>query len=200
MNLLSGNNFLYSSLSKVNTYFRYCFTILFICLLAIGWFVLFYQKLTDEIVQISNDIVQLKKKEELISNLKREIKDVEINTNYLNNKLENALNLKIEEINNNIDSIIQCANSSDLLILYCSAEEKINKLLYSKSLISFNIKGNFFQLIEFLKKLSVLKKLIKCKKITVNRISELELQIDCVYKFYGSNIGCMKWSDSFYAY
>ena len=197
MNFFERKSKIYSLFSSFSPLLRYVFSILIIFIIVVFWFLIFYQELNSQQIKLNAEIATLKKKEILLTNIKQEVKNTEFLLNQLNLKIDEILKANSNDKVGSLDSVVASSNKSGSLILFCSSEKKINKDLYSKYIISFNLKGSFYQLINFLENLSSIKNLIRYKKFNISRINESSLHLECTCKFYIPKTGIIKCSDLF---
>lgn len=197
MSFFEQNNRIYSIIFHFDPILRYLLSILFIAIIVLMWFFIFYQDLNSRQVQLVAEIADLNKKETLLTEIKHKIKNTELSINQLNFNINQTLNKSNKEIST-LEAIIESADKSESSVLFCSPIDKINKDLYSHEIISFGLKGSFYQIIKFLENFETIKNLIKYKKFNIKH-NDSDLYLECTCKFYSPRIGTFKCADSFLA-
>jgi len=176
----------YSSFYNSNPFLRYLFTFFIILIIGTYWFINFYTKFDSIELNIKNEIFLLQEKKNNLERIKSEIQEFELTIDFLSKQISEIIDKDNKQ--DNLDMIIKSASNAKILLAFCKNKEITNKPFYKKDLVSFNLRGSFYQLLEFLKQISLLKKLSFCKKFNVTRINEDELLIECLYKFYNRNL------------
>ncbi len=188
----------YSLFYNSNPFLRYLFTFFILGIITFYWFNNFYNKFESVEAKLENEILILQEKKNNLDNIKNQVKELELNIDFLNKQISEIVNLDKNNIQDNLDIIIKSADDSKMLVTFCNNKEIADKPFYKKDLVSFNLTGNFYQLLEFLKQISSLKKLKLCKRFNISRINENELLIECLYKFYSKNLEA-KCSENYFA-
>ena len=180
----SRNNTFFSFFIKLNSIFRYL--MLFFCFFLIFfiWYFQVYKPIENKRNSLLQEIQSLKNKE---------------NELLANKKVVQTIYLKIQEINQNIESIISSFYKSDnenginflvnnaknvnLTINNCSSNGTMCKKDVDKNVITFNCSGSFTQIIDYFKNLANSNQWLKFKAINFSNVDDC-INVEGTYKFY----------------
>ena len=169
-----------SILSNLNITAKVILTSVLITLISVFWYLNFYtvsvNKINQEIQTISSIDQEKAQLEEFI---KRFINDpVEIEN--LNKKIGGLFDENIQTPERAIEELLQYAHSSDLTVNIFEEKTLSDKNGYFKKNITFDLVGNFYQVLTFLKTVANSYSVIKFNKFKINRLKEGVLKINFV--------------------
>lgn len=160
-----------------------CFTLIFIIsLIFFAWFFFVFDKLSNKIDQINNEIVILKQNKILLDKLiKQKSQNIQIVSKLkeqIKNKFTNDLDL---------NKILFAANAAGLELLNYGLRADDKKFESLCNQIPLSFKGTFQQILQFLTKIFDNKKLFKFEKININKLEGNQLKFDCIIDCIDNN-------------
>ena len=169
-----------SILSNLNIAAKVILTSVLITLISVFWYLNFYTVSVNKINQELQTISSIdQEKAQLEEFIKRFINDpVEIEN--LNKKIGGLFDENIQTPERAIEELLQYAHSSDLTVNIFEEKTLSDKNGYFKKNITFDLVGNFYQVLTFLKTIANSYSVIKFNKFKINRLKEGVLKINFV--------------------
>lgn len=169
-----------SILSNLNIAAKVILTSVLITLISVFWYLNFYTVSVNKINQELQTISSIdQEKAQLEEFIKRFINDpVEIEN--LNKKIGGLFDENIQTPERAIEELLQYAHSSDLTVNIFEEKTLSDKNGYFKKNITFDLVGNFYQVLTFLKTVANSYSVIKFNKFKINRLKEGVLKINFV--------------------
>src|SRR3990167_968715 len=169
-----------SILSNLNIAAKVILTSVLITLISVFWYLNFYTVSVNKINQELQTISSIdQEKAQLEEFIKRFINDpVEIEN--LNRKIGGLFDENIQTPERAIEELLQYAHSSDLTVNIFEEKTLSDKNGYFKKNITFDLVGNFYQVLTFLKTVANSYSVIKFNKFKINRLKEGVLKINFV--------------------
>ena len=169
-----------SILSNLNITAKVILTSVLITLISVFWYLNFYTVSVNKINQELQTISSIdQEKAQLEEFIKRFINDpVEIEN--LNKKIGGLFDENIQTPERAIEELLQYAHSSDLTVNIFEEKTLSDKNGYFKKNITFDLVGNFYQVLTFLKTVANSYSVIKFNKFKINRLKEGVLKINFV--------------------
>ncbi|MDR3647256.1 MAG: hypothetical protein P4L22_06970 [Candidatus Babeliales bacterium] len=144
------------------------------------WFFFIFDKFSNKLNQINQEIIILKKNKVLLNKLIKQKSENIIILLDLKKQIENLYPNDLD-----LNQILRIAHDSGLeLINYGLPVEPKDKNTIEKvdnNLVPLSFKGNFHQILEFITKNLENKKLFKFEKINIIKLEDNVLKFDCVF-------------------
>jgi hypothetical protein len=140
------------------------------------WFLFIFNNFSNKLDQMDQEIIILKNNKILLTKLiKQKSENIEILFN-LKKQIETLYPSDLE-----LNQIINIANNAGLELINYGAENKNTIEKIDNNLVPLSFKGNFHQILEFLKKNLENKKLFKFEKINIIKFEDNVLKFDCIF-------------------
>ena len=145
------------------------------------WFFFVFDNFSNKLDQVDQEIIILKNNKILLNKLiKQKAENIEIISN-LKKQIKNLYPNNLE-----LNQIINIANNVGLELINYGIENKNTMEKIDNSLVPLSFKGNFHQILEFLTKNLENKKLIKFEKINITKFQDNILKFDCIFNRYNN--------------
>lgn len=155
---------------------RCLFIFLFFCFVFLIWFFFVFDKFSNKLEHINQEIVILKNNKKLLTKLiKEKFKNIETAYN-LKNKIESLYPHDFE-----LNKILSIANITGLELINYSTENNNTIEKINNNLIPLSFKGNFNEILEFLTKILENKKILKIEKMHIIKFQDKLLKLDCIF-------------------
>lgn len=157
----------------------YALTFITLCMLSMSWLFLYYLKVDARIDRYKHDMKTIQKQHRIFIKTKTETKHL---TNLIRKLKSNIRSLSLNNKNQQMTGIAQCAQKIGLSLNSCIAQKTKIKNWFSKQNVAYDVTGSSQQISQFI---SILARdhHLKCKQLTFKREPANRAHLICTLQF-----------------
>ena len=181
----TGRLKLYNFFARMRPAYRYAIGFLFFLTLFVVWRMTMFAAINTKLTSYKTHVSSLDQHAKLLATIKKNNKHLKRAIESLEDALNNIpSNSKTDSLGSNIDFVFNQAAQSGVTIGICLPQAELDEGWCQENKIFFELDGSFSQVQHFFDAIACQKRMIRCSRIHIVKLSNGLVRVSSIFNFY----------------